>query len=153
MEKFKVGDKVKIVRMDTKWSAYQKVLNKYIGTIGKIVKTEGLVSDDDPYHDVEFLDGLTFSIKDEWLELVEKKKTGWNGKVVCVNIKPMVISCRRFFSVGKVYKVVNGKLLDDDNNINNPWTGVLDPIKDFNDLIERTKNYYDFIEFKGFAGK
>lgn len=149
MNKFEVGDKVKIIRMDTKWSAYQKWLNKYIGKIGEIVKNESLVSDDDPYHDVEFLDGQVFSMKDEWLELVEKKKKEyWNGKMICT------LSEGLYFTKGKIYDVRNGIMFDDSGTGYNMY-GYDDGYSNPEEITKSAHEdgHYEFIEFKGFAGK
>lgn len=73
-----------------------------------------------------------------------EKPKYWTGKVVCVKNK----SSSHFFTVGKVYKVVNGSLLDNDNDPNDPY---ISRIENFRDLYIRVIGSHEFIEYKGGA--
>lgn len=93
--------------------------------------------------------------KDEWdfakgaklaLErLMEPEKPKyWTGKVVCVKNK----LSSHFFTEGKVYKIVNGSLLDNDNDPNDPYLSCIENLRD---LYIRASSAHEFIEYKGGA--
>ena len=82
----------------------------------------------------------------EWLELVEKKKKGWTGQVVCTEVHD---PCLNYFELGKVYDVKNGLLIDRTGTPYNDMVRYNSAV----DLIQRFEiynEYYRFIEFKGF---
>ena len=70
----------------------------------------------------------------------------WNGKVVCTKYAWP----DNLFTVGKVYTVFEGVLLDNDGDYY-----LSRPVKSFEDLIELGRSCYngrvDFIEYKGMA--
>lgn len=136
MEKFEVGDKVKLVRLDIKDRLYVSKMNEFLGKTMTVTHY---------YIGRGFLDirvkesNLWFNA--DWLELVENKKKGWTGQVVCTSI---AYPCFEFFTPGKVYDVNDGLLIDD--------TGTpYEPIRfnSVNDIIDYFITYR-FIEFKGF---
>lgn len=140
MEKFEIGDKVKLVRLDVKDRLYVKMMNEFLGKKMTVRKCT-------MYND--FLDvgvkenNLWFNA--DWLELVEKKKNGWTGQVVCVAI---TCHCGEYFTPGKVYNVKDGYLID---KTGAPYTPTL--FNSVNSLIayfETPPRPYRFIEFKGF---
>ena len=76
-------------------------------------------------------------------EKKEEKSIYWSGKVICVDKKVTT----NFFTIGKVYKVIDGYLLDNGNDITKPYTShIRNPIE----LLDRL-GYYRFIEYKGGA--
>ena len=90
-----------------------------------------------PKDDWDFETGAKLAFE----RLIEKLKH-WTGKVVCIDYS----GCGNL-TVGKVYDVVNGRLIDDYNNPNYPYISGIDSIKDLNARCERAK----FIEYKGGA--
>lgn len=77
---------------------------------------------------------------DRLMEKKESKPQYYNGKVICVNALPL-----HDFTVGKVYKVMNGQFKDD-TGINRPKTT---PVNDLQALNNAISSYVKFIEFKG----
>lgn len=143
MEKFEVGDKVKVVRLDTTRTDYVSDLKKYLGCVGTIRDTQIIGSE----LRVEFDNGASWWFYPDWLELVEKKQKGWTGKVVCTKVN---YPCANYFEIGKVYEVIAGRLIDEtgtpyDNEYSYISAAAL--IKYF----EERSDFYRFIEFKGFC--
>lgn len=143
MEKFEIGDKVKIVRLDTTRTDYVSDLKKYLGCVGTIRATQIIRSE----LMVEFDSGASWYFYPEWLELVAKKKKGWTGKVVCTEVN---YPCANFFEIGKVYEVKNGYLID---RTGTPYDNVhsYNSAADLIQYFEKNSNYYRFVEFKGFC--
>lgn len=141
MEKFEIGDTVKLVALDSREGIYTPNLLKYMECTG-IIRYRSVP---DNYIKVEFKDDLWY-VKEEWLELVEKvnKKKYYNGKVICVSYpsdNPSLTS----FTVGKVYPVKDGIIYDNDFDPYN--ANPFESIDEFN----RCRSIAKFIEFKGFA--
>ena len=140
MAKFEVGDNVKIVRMDVNWYAYAPRMRYILGEVGFIVECNCPVGN--PC--IKFADGNEFYVPDGWFELVEKAKKGWTGKVICTEVDA---PCYDMFEVGKVYDVIDGKLISCNSKPypSNHWT-----FTSAENIDERVR-HYGFIEFKGFA--
>ena len=142
MEKFEIGDKVKIVRMDTTRTDYVSDLNKYLGCVGTICATQIIGSE----LRVEFDNGASWWFYQDWLELVEKKQKGWTGKVVCTKVD---YPCGNYFEIGKVYEVKNGLLID---KTGTSYTSTrYDSAADLIKYFEKNNQVYCFVEFKGFC--
>ena len=77
----------------------------------------------------------------DWIELVKKGEKNYSGHVVCIEYTG---TCDAF-TVGKVYKITNGKLID---NNRDPYCCI--PIKSIEDLNARWA-CVRFIEYKGGA--
>lgn len=79
-------------------------------------------------------------------ERLTAKPKYWTGKVICVS------GDNPFFTVGKVYDVIDGDLIDDSKNRALPYFRA---IRSFEALCERTYrsgwNEFGFIEYKGGA--
>jgi len=77
----------------------------------------------------------TFLFKFE--EYTEPK--GWTGKVVCV-----ALPAGNYFTVGKIYDVIDGKLIRDDGVY---WNTIR--VDSVDEIISALNKYYTFIEYKG----
>lgn len=146
-QKFEVGDKVIIAKMDIHWPLYSELLNKFIG---KIAKVESMHKEGIQLAIVDAsgcIDSLYFN--PDWLELVEKSNKHYTEKVICTKFQEDYRSkyYRVKFTPGKVYAINDGTLFDD---IVSPFPYRCE-IKNMDDL--NTKNYVDveFIEFKGYV--
>ena len=139
MEKFEAGDKVKLVRLDIKDRLYVSEMNEFLG---KTMTVKGYTKCCGRF-DV-FLKEANLWFNPEWLELVEKKKKGWTGQVVCTST---TYPCFVFFTPGKVYDVKDGLLIDDTGT---PYEPI--QFNSVNDIINYFETY-SFIEFKGFNDK
>ena len=100
MEKFEIGDKVKIIRMDTRWYNYVPDLTKYLGITG-------IVKESSPKQvRVEFDDGDSWWFDSDWL----KNQKGWTGKIIVVGVKPNAYYTPSHFTPGQVYTVEDGHI-------------------------------------------
>lgn len=143
MEKFEIGDKVKVVRLDTTKNDYVSDLNQYLGCAGTICKTQYTGSE----LLVEFDSGNSWWFYPDWLELVEKKKKGWSGKIVVIDAPklPPFDLCR--YEPGKVYTVKDGRIEVEH------WLSKI-PMKNaaFEDIRDWfSRRAVNVIEFKGFC--
>ena len=138
---FHVGDKVRVVK-------YTMYNDCYINDVMKKIFGEVITVKYDCWSDRVMcsfgIDGesYTFTFLNEWLELAEKAKKPWNGKVICVESESM------FFTKGKIYNVINGKLYDDSQT---PYSHELTECP--NEAISQVTicPVANFIEFKGEA--
>lgn len=145
MEKFEIGDKVKVVRLDTTKTDYVPELNAYLGRTGIIRDTQKLGSE----LRVEFDNGNTWWFYPEWLELVEKKKKGWAGKIVVAGrLYDHFPSCEEpHVETGKVYSVNNGQIILDHGRRIIPKNN-----ETFDDIRRWMSGHQvSVIEFKGFC--
>ena len=146
MEKFEIGDKVRMVVLDSRDNVYIPQLDRYMREIGKIKEIRSREANHNIKDcKVQFSDDWWW-VNSEWLELVEKanKKKYYNGKAVCVyypSDDPSLTS----FTVGKVYPVKDGIIYDNDSDPYN--ANRFESIDEFNKCHSIAK----FIEFKGFA--
>ena len=142
MEKFEVGDKVKLVRLDVKDRLYVSSMNKFLGETMTVTRCEQCRD----HLDIQLKES-TLWFNPEWFELVEKKRKGWTGQVVCTSTTYPFFD---FFTPGKVYDVKYGYLID---KTGTPYMPL--QFNSANDLINyfETNTNYRFIEFKGFNGK
>ena len=146
MAKFEVGDKVMVVKLDLSWYACFSNMGHLLGKTGVIIESD--CNGEDSFY-IYFDDCRKYyHLKPDWLELVEKKKKGWNGKVVCVKSHRPNMD---LFTVGKVSDVVDGKIFDNSGTFYNGADESA--IRSLKDLLEMTESFYDFIVFKGFADK
>lgn len=143
MANFEVGDTVLFCRMDTHHRWYSLSLRQEFGTCGTITGFSGI---DKEIAVVSISPICNIYVPVEWLDLVEKGKKYYNGKVICTKFKPSREHAIVKFTPGKVYTIKDGKLFDDA-----PPTPYLTCIKNLDDI--RILNYVDvdFIEFKGEA--
>lgn len=143
MEKFHAGDIVKVVRMDIKDIGYTGIKDQKLclGEKGKVVTVSekvGVIA-------VNF-NNCTFSINPKWVELVERRRKPYNGKVVCVGCDTDKVT---LFKIGKVYKVIDGDLYDETMST---WRTASYSIDDINRMVNTPCNLgLKFIEFKGYA--
>lgn len=144
MDKFEVGDKVKVVRLDVTKPDYVSALNQYLGRTGTIRGTQFFGSE----LLVEFDNGSSYYFYPEWLELVEKKKKGWSGKIVIVSTaQPPLFPGKYQCEPGNVYTVKDGSIQV------LPWYSVT-PLRNF--TFEDIQDWFsrravNVIEFKGFC--
>ena len=144
MENFEIGDKVKVVRLDVTKPDYVSDLNRYLGCTGTI--NDKQFSGNELL--VEFDNGNSWYFYPEWLELVEKKKNGWSGKIVIVNApKRPVFFDEHPYKPGNVYTVKNGTIQVF------PW---LNKTPSQNSTFEDIRDWFSWrvvnvIEFKGFC--
>ena len=144
MEKFESGNKVKVVRLDVTKPDYVSDLNQYLGRTGTIHDTQFFGSE----LLVEFDDGNSWWFYPDWLELVEKKKKGWTGKIVVIDapkLSPPFDSYR--YEPGIVYTVKAGSIQV------LPWFSKK-PLQ--NSTFEDIRDWFSrravkVIEFKGFC--
>jgi len=141
MEKFEIGDKVKLIRLDTKGRLYVTMMNEFLGQTMTVARCERCHG----HLDVR-LEEAHLWFNPEWLELVEKKKKGWTGQVVCTEVHDPCLNC---FELGKVYDVKNGLLID---RTGTPYSDTVryNSAVDLIQRFEKYNEYYRFIEFKGF---
>lgn len=145
--KIEIGDKVKIVKLDCNWSKWTPELSNYIGKTGVIV-----VNCCD-YVGIDFGDETgRWYFHNNWLELVEKAKKYWSGKVVCVDTES-----EDYFVKGKVYKVKDGRIFGE--NHFELFNCCTDPITELHlgdiSWCPLLPNVFStkFIEYKGMAGE
>lgn len=140
MEKFEAWDKVKLVRLDINDRLYVPIMNEFLGKTMTVARCERVHG----HLDVR-LEEAHLWFNPEWFELVEKKKKGWTGQVVCTSSAyPPYGEC---FTPGKVYDVKNGLLID---KTGTPYMPLqFNSAKDLINHFEANTNYR-FIEFKGF---
>lgn len=138
-DKFEVGDKVRIVKLDVTGDlCVRNAMKKALGEFGVVrPRLNGGTSVAEAVF-VETEDGNSYFYMPEWLELVEKAKKPWNGKVICVD------SRNRYFTIGKIYEVKKGELYDDSKT---PFTHFL-----YYNCPTNAPGAY-FVEFKGFANE
>ena len=136
MEKFEIGDTVKLVRLDIKDRLYVSSMNKFLGETMTVTRCEQCRD----HLDIQLKES-TLWFNPEWFELVEKKKKGWTGQVVCTS---STCSFMEYFTPGKVYDVKNGLLIDETGT---PYKSIR--FNSVNDIIDYFITYR-FIEFKGF---
>lgn len=146
--KFEVGDKVKLVRLDVNDSIYVPAMNKYLGRIGVVVYilVDIIVRfDDEP--------NGCFFISDNWLELVEKHKPEpeyWNGQFIVIKeclTKPGYLSMRNDVVIGKVYTLNDGKMTLERGRLCQNYN-----YKTFGEFAKRLRDFgAEIIEFKGFC--
>lgn len=144
MEKFEIGDKVKVVRMDMTQPDYVSDLNQYLGCTGIIRDTYFFGNE----LLIKFDDGNSWWFYPDWLELVEKKRKGWTGKIVIVNAPKQPVFFDEYpYKPGNVYTVKDGTIQVF------PWlhktpsqNGTFEDIRDWFSM--RSVNV---IEFKGFC--
>ena len=150
-QKFEVGDKVIIAKMDIHWPDYCGSLNKFIGKTAVVedIGKESIrlrIIDTDV---IGYMCSDTWYFNPDWLELVEKANKYYTGKVICTKFQEDYRS--KYYDVkftpGKVYTICNGTLLDD---IVSPAPYRMG-IKNMDDV--NAENYVDveFIEFKGYV--
>lgn len=133
--KFEVGDKVHFCYLDAHNELFQPELTDVFDQEGIIVAIDG------DYSLAVKFEKRTFELNVDWIELVEKAKKPWNGKVVCVD------SHSNFFTKGKIYEVKTGYLYDDSKT---PYFAG----NRYYDCPNHTLTYSaEFIEFKGFANE
>lgn len=148
---FREGDTVKMVMIDTRWHDYVDDLAQFLGSTGTIIVKNSMYNDVDECRNVlvrfnyDARGSREWYVDPNWLEMVKPAPRGWNGKVVCTGRRDGTLE---FFTVGKVYNVVDGKLYADYTIGAGCYANGL---KNFDELVRDTKDYYDFIEFKGFA--
>ena len=132
MDKFHVGDKVQLIRID---ASNKNILARHLARNDMLLRT-GIVqreSDEDGEYVVQFenlKDPCQYIcteqrcyIPEEWLELVEKKKY-FTGAVVCVK------DLNEFIK-GFVYHIENGVLYGNGSS-NNPVFDKIESIEDLN---------------------
>lgn len=148
MEKFNVGDKVQVVRMDISDVGYDRnccFQNIYLGKTGTVESIQATDSKDEFILGVNFDDVFIFNtystVNSKWVELMKRP---YNGKVICIQAKD-----NSFFKLGKIYKVVEGRLHDESKD---PWHVPVYSIEDINHLVNSPVDVgIKFIEFKGYA--
>ena len=107
MEKFEAEDKVKVVRLDTTRNDYVPDLNQYLGWTGIIRGAQFSGSE----LLVEFDNGHSWYFYPDWLELVEKKKKGWTGRIVVIDAPTLLPSFDDYrYEPGEVYTVKDGRI-------------------------------------------
>ena len=147
MNKFEIGDKVKLTKLDMKYSLHVPGMNKYLGQIGTVKSNEGLDA-----VTVDFNDGLlSFIYPDEWLELIEKNKPYyWNGKFIVVgecSTKSWIYPKMQPVTIGKVYELKDGKVTLDDGRVIQNYNYTA-----FNAFASRLRDFgVRIIEFMGFC--
>ena len=141
---FEVGDKVRFCRMDAHHKYYLLSLRQVFGDYG-IIRCFSKI--DKNVVAVSISPICEIYVPVEWLDLVEKGKKLYNGKVICTKFKPSKEYAIVKFTPGKVYTIKDGKLFDDAP----PHCPYLDNLCSLDDI--RARNYVDvdFIEFKGEA--
>ena len=155
MAKFEVGDKVKLVMIDSRDDGvYVPQLNSYLRDVGEVLTTGIKVDRHDEYVCKVKFDDDWWYLNEDWLELVEKAKPKYyTGKVVCIK-KPTVKNDSAIFTVGKVYDIKDGQMFDDDpcactdQKCPLPYRVNISSLKQLNEHSLRGEQ---FIEFKGFA--
>ena len=153
--RFEIGDTVRVMRAD--WNRMGEAIlietKQLMGEAGIVADAIYSPNEDDDYIKVNFNRPGIKACRDEnkwfWfsaksLDLVEKYKPKyWTGKVVCTEYVDPIGLNLNFLTVGQVYNVKNGTLID------NKASAWLNNIEDINDLNHRSHNA-KFIEFKGF---
>lgn len=145
-QEIEVGDIVRVVRLD--YNAYPQVLRSMVFLFGECAEVIRICRRD-PYGNMIYMlkwiddDGETQScwFRADWVELVKKVEKSFSGHVVCVEYT----GTTNAFTVGKAYKITNGKLID---NNGDPYSAM--PIKSIEDLNARWCKV-QFIEYKGGA--
>lgn len=99
-KEIKVGDQVRVARMDTNDPLYTPYKKAYLGQIGRVKRIGINVV-------VQFSEDEHIHLNRCWLELVKKAEKGFTGKVVCVK------SDNYYFTEGKVYSIHDGVICDD----------------------------------------
>lgn len=148
MKKFNVGDKVQVVRMDISDVGYDRnccFQNNYLGKTGTVESIQATDSKDEFILGVSFDDTFIlnehFAVNSKWVELMKRP---YNGKVICVEAND-----NSLFKLGKIYKVVEGRLYDESKD---PWSVRVYSIEDINHLVNSPVDAgVKFIEFKGYA--
>ena len=145
MEKFEIGDEVKVVRLDTSKNDYVPELNVYLGCTGIIQNRQFSGSE----LLVKFDNGHSWYFYPEWLELAEKKKKGWTGRIVVAGrLYDYFPSCEEPpVETGKVYRVINGQIILDHGKRIIPKNN-----ETFDDIRRWMSGHQvSIIEFKGFC--
>jgi len=145
MEKFEIGDKVKVVKLDVTEPDYVSDLNQYLGCTGIVRDTQFFGSE----LLVKFDDGNSWYFYPDWLELVEKKKKGWTGRIVVAGrLYDNFPSCEEPpVETGKVYRVINGQIILDHGKRIIPKNN-----ETFDDICRYMSGHQvSIIEFKGFC--
>lgn len=141
MSKFKVGDEVKLARLDVTNYLYVPGMNEYLGQIGTIRgnNISGSI-------DVKFDDKYVFSYPANWFELVDY----WNGKFIVVgecSTKSCLHPKIQPVTIGKVYELKDGKVTLDDGRVIQNYN-----YKAFDAFASRLRDFsVRIIEFKGFC--
>ena len=146
MNKFEVGDKVKVVRLDVNNRIYIPALSKHLGNMGTIKFKEV-----DNEVAVTFDNGQFWYFNTDWLELVEKHKPEyWSGKFIVVGrclTKPWYPSVLNDVVIGKVYTLNDGKMTLERGRLCQNYN-----YKTFGEFAKRLRDFgAEIIEFKGFC--
>lgn len=115
-------------------------------TTAKLIRKDGTchcaTANCAPEDEFDFMVGAKLALErlEAYIEEIEKPKY-WTGRVVCTESDPTMLSCDSF-TVGKIYKVDNGRIIDNQ--------GEFRPMNDIRitNPKDLTKGYYKTWGFK-----